>query len=1386
MSHLEAAQRSPDASRYILHSRQASHTPLSIDGVKTLPGLFKWQALRRGNATLFSFREQPAATLKKISYGEALEATTKLARGLRRLLPSSKTQTPTVGIWFERSTELHFAILATTISGAAWLPFDPEAPSSRVDACLTDSKACVLLCDAAHYAAAVKATSGVSGCRVITFDELNHLSQDQGHTNQEIPEPNPLGTAYLIYTSGSTGTPKGIEISHHAALTFSLSERSILETGPGDVVWQGFSCAFDMWIEEVWVSIAGGAQLAIGSHADYQDIPGMGGASGVWAQRGVTIVNAVPTLINIMTSIDDESPLPPTLRLLNLGGEALPPSLIKRLWHSNLRILNTYGPSETTVTATFQELVPGDEVTIGRPLPMYHALLLSINEDGTTAPLLPLELQEGVEGELAIGGPCLGNGYVGRPELTAEKFIQHPIPTSDGERLYRTGDRVRLDRDWNLIFIGRIDSQVKHRGFRIELGEIENSLNGHRDVQVAAVILSKATDTLEAYIVAKDGVAMKSKDLHGSLQRLPAYMHPEAYHFITAQEMPRLPSGKVNLKALQDVSSSLAAQARVQVDEKRNESTSTFFDNSEMGMLLRIMGNVFPQTSDITPTSDFFDDLGGHSLAAATLVSKLRKESPKDSVLKNVALKDIYILRTAENIIEALGGSKLDSGSSDQSFSKETEPVDHWPVSHTAFVLCGIAQIPPLLIFFFIEGVAILGPYLLFYYALIHGDVGFAILATYFSFVMIPIMKFIIGTAGKWLSLGRAKAGEYPLYGYYYYRWWLAERFVELIEPTAFSGTALAPAVMRALGAKVGAFCHIEDPLIGAAYDLVTIGDDVLVGRETVLSTSWVERGRLILAPIRLESSTSIGSQCVLEGGCTFSEGAEIGHMTMVPSGVVIPSGERWTGSPAQFSNRPEDVGHMRASRPGFARTAAFAMATSFTSIFVLPLMYFVPQIPSILLFDYVNIEGLNIWAQTAVVSLPATFIYFFLVLLELLVFKWGVLGKVRERSYRTTSLYHYRKWFVDRLMDMSLVILQPVYATLYVVPFLRLLGVKIGHRAEVSNARGINFELTEIGDESFVADGVYISDSSIRSNTITLQKTTFHPRAFAGNQSLLLPGTTLPSNSLVGVLSISPEVPLKEGQSCFGSPAVMMPVRQAPKQTHPDHLLWAPRWNQFALRGLIEGLRIFLPRFIMILGLGFGTQLFELGISAMAGYIVFLIPFIYFSLFALPALVFTAAAKWLLIGRYTATEWPLWSSGVWRSEFVTSCYETLCVPLLTKMLAGTPFLAWTFRLFGTRVGARATLLTTDITEHDVVSIGTEAVLNRSASPQTHLFEDRVMKIGRIEVGDGAVMKTYSHALPHSCVGAGGMLGSLSLLMKGEAVPAGEKWEGSPMAFARW
>jgi non-ribosomal peptide synthetase-like protein len=216
------------------------------------------------------------------------------------------------------------------------------------------------------------------------------------------------------------------------------------------------------------------------------------------------------------------------------------------------------------------------------------------------------------------------------------------------------------------------------------------------------------------------------------------------------------------------------------------------------------------------------------------------------------------------------------------------------------------------------------------------------------------------------------------------------------------------------------------------------------------------------------------------------------------------------------------------------------------------------------------------------------------LIFVELIMLRWLVLGTVVECSFRITSVYFYRKWFVDRLMDMSLVILRPVYASLYVVPFLRSLGVKIGRGAEVSTARGIKFELTEIGDESFIADRVLIGDEEVRRNMVTLKKTKLNRRAFLGNASLVPQGTELASNTLLGVLSCAPDIPLKEGQSCFGSPPVLMPSRQRGLENHPDHLLYTPGPRQIALRLSIEGMRIVVPRILITFGLGFGLQVFE------------------------------------------------------------------------------------------------------------------------------------------------------------------------------------------------
>lgn len=1101
-----------------------------------------------------------------------------------------------------------------------------------------------------------------------------------------------------------------------------------------------------------------------------------------------------------ISQIDTDAYLLPTcIRLINLGGEACPPSLVKRLARPGLRIVNTYGPTETTVTATWDELVPDVAVTIGRPLPSYHACILPIPEDGQPlASSVPLELQEGTEGELAIGGPCVGLGYVGRADLTAQKFMDHPLAPNTSQKLYRTGDRVRLQADLKIAFLGRIDTQVKHRGFRIELGEIESRLSSYADVQAAAVILANPnTDTarLEAFVVIRPGAEEDVASIHQlAAQHLPAYMRPEEVYYLEANEMPRLPSGKINAKALHDVSVHKAAEALARRQASSDASTEVDVDIPEtcpLRVLMKTLAAVFPQAGHIKVDADFFDDLGGHSLTAAVLVSRLRQAKSEEDFMPfaSIGLPDIYEGRTPANIAARYtlpdddDRSSTVFGSDCQDAGPQTGEC--WPVSPTKFILCGIAQIIPLLFLFFIASIDILVPYLLADVLIRGRNFGYAILGAYAVFVVLPVVLSILAVVGKWLVLGKAKEGEYPLYGVYYFRWWTAERLVGLANPKLIADSALYPIFLRAIGAKVGKFCHLGAMGVGAAADLLEIGDDVVVGADVWMAVSVVERGRLILKKVVIHNDAKIGSNTVVEGGAVVDEAADIGPLSMVADGMHIPSWQRWHGSPAQFERhlKDDEAALGPKTRPSLPRAMAMATGNFFLAVFIIPLLFLVPQIPGLFLFDAVDFRDISNWGQVAVLAMPIALAYQCLVFIQFIVLRRLFLGKLKEGKYKIYSSWYLRKWFLDRVFDLALGVLHPVFATLYIVPFLRVLGVKIGKRAEISTARGLSFELLEIGDESFVADAVLMGDNDVRGNELKLKKTTLEKRAFAGNVSLIPQGTTLASGTLVGVLSIAPPLdkPLPTNTSCFGSPPVFMPARQR-IEGHADHLLFRPSKARIAARLTIEGLRIVLPRALIVFGLGFSLQIAYLGYSGIgAVHTLLMLPLFYMFMFALPALFFTVALKWILIGKYKPVEWPLWSLDVWLSEAVTSTYETITMAMLTNFLVGTPYLAMCFRLFGVKIGKRATLLHPDITEYDCVTIGDEAMVNKSCGAQTHLFEDRIMKIGRVHLGNRACLKPYSICLPGSTVSDDAQLGSLSLVMKSETLPATTAWEGAPV-----
>jgi len=411
-----------------------------------------------------------------ISYGELYQQAQLMAKHLT--LKGVKAG-DIVGLWLPRGIELLKSQLAICLSGAAWLPFDMDTPADRIAVCLEDAAAVGMITTDEWYEHVLE---------VPQSKWTNTELQKTLHETIELAKSTPEQPAYIIYTSGSTGKPKGIVITQKNICHFLRSENSILGIQEQDKVYQGFSVAFDMSFEEIWLSYLVGATLWIAPKSLVSDPERL---CKTLQQEQISVLHAVPTLLALFP--EDVA----NLRIINLGGEMCPDSLVERWALPHHQMFNTYGPTETTVSASLELLQQGKPVTIGKPLPNYGMLVINADRE---------LLAQGETGELCIFGPSVAQGYLGRPDLTADKFIQNPWATNpDEESLYRTGDLAKIDEFGQVHCLGRADDQVKIRGFRVELGEIEAALCDLDGIGTAAVILRNedGIDQLIAFIAAE-------------------------------------------------------------------------------------------------------------------------------------------------------------------------------------------------------------------------------------------------------------------------------------------------------------------------------------------------------------------------------------------------------------------------------------------------------------------------------------------------------------------------------------------------------------------------------------------------------------------------------------------------------------------------------------------------------------------------------------------------------------------------------------------------------------------------------------------------------------------------------------------------------------------
>src|SRR6185312_2620547 len=483
-------------------------------------------------------------------------------------------------------------------AGGAYVPLDPAYPRERLTAILEDSDAPVLVSEQGLVELLPRRSA-----RVLLVDGVDAEEAETGAETPEGDAPVPGSLAYVIYTSGSTGRPKGVAIEHRGAAALIHWARETFRPEELAGVMAATSICFDLSVFEIFVPLATGGAVILAENA--LELPRLP------ARDEVTLVNTVPSA---MAELVRQGAVPPSVVTVNLAGEPLRGALARRIHELGTvrRLLNLYGPSEDTTYSTIADVAEvgaEGEPTIGRPLPNTRAYVVDSG-------LQPLPV--GVPGELLLAGRGLARGYLGRPELTAEKFVPDPFASEPGARLYRTGDLARWLPTAELEFLGRIDHQVKVRGFRIELGEIEAALHAHPAVRETVVVAresrasggagAEARDlTLVAYVAAREAGSFPAfpAELREHLRaKLPLYMVPAAWVALNA--LPLTPNGKVDRRALPEPAAETGGRTPPRTPEEELLA----------GIWQEVLG-----VGEVGAFDNFFE-LGGHSLLATRVVAR--------------------------------------------------------------------------------------------------------------------------------------------------------------------------------------------------------------------------------------------------------------------------------------------------------------------------------------------------------------------------------------------------------------------------------------------------------------------------------------------------------------------------------------------------------------------------------------------------------------------------------------------------------------------------------------------------------------------------------------------------------------------------------------------
>ncbi len=639
----------------------------------------------------FDYLQNDSFETKSFTYADLNKHANKVASFLigKNIKPES-----IVAFSLNRSPEMIITILGILKSGAAYLPIDPNYPEERKLFMLKDSSADMLITSEKLISDFEKYDG-----KKITINEL--LNNNAEFLSIENPEVNisEENLAYVIYTSGSTGKPKGVGVTHRSVSNYIVNTSDEYGINNDDRILQFASISFDAAAEEIYHAFYKGATLVlrpdviISSPKLFLD----------FCKNWNISVLDLPTAYwhQLVKEITDENlKLYDNLKVVIIGGERVDPLKVQQwLNHSgnHIRLYNTYGPTETTIVSLFHQIsdyekekISFREISIGKPVKGLSAFILDAN-------LNPVPLK--FPGELCISGAGLARGYLNKPDITAKSFLSNPFAKNGGERIYRTGDRVRMQTDGSIEFLGRIDSQVKVRGFRIELNEIKNILDRHEQINESAVLTKKdkrGQNFLIAFYIPKSGATITEAGLRNYMtEKLPDYMIPTK--FIELSEFPLTPHGKIDKEALIEIS-----------EEVRKEKKDFKKPENELESLLVEMWKDVLELDDIGTDCNFFE-YGGDSLKAAVFINTLQKKLGKVvwvvSLFDNQTIEEYskYLISNYSDSLTNLLGEKsefvnklLESNKKSKSISIDELKIKRMRemISEKSFLRKGVQLLP--------------------------------------------------------------------------------------------------------------------------------------------------------------------------------------------------------------------------------------------------------------------------------------------------------------------------------------------------------------------------------------------------------------------------------------------------------------------------------------------------------------------------------------------------------------------------------------------------------------------------------------------------------------------------------------------------------------------